>query len=90
MRTLTEALGFLREMVEAEFPPEKKKLFDSNYPYTVVNPTDIHLINSKAITLNELYGSYDESSGEWKDGLLGNIMRTALDATAEVGLGTHK
>lgn len=90
LNTLTEALGFLRELVESEFPPDKKKLFDANYPYNVVNPTDVHLINSKAITLNELYGSYDENSGEWKDGLMGAIARTALERTSEQNIDTHK
>lgn len=32
--------------------------------------------------MNELYGAYDESTGEWKDGLLGNIMRNALALTS--------
>ena len=42
---------------------------------TIVNKTVIHTINSKAITINEIYGSYDDVSGEWRDGLLGCIMR---------------
>lgn len=48
------------------------------------------LINSKAVTPNELYGSYDDVSGEWKDGLLGNIMRTALENSKVAELKTHK
>jgi len=90
IKTLTEALGLLRKKVETEYTPEQRKAFDSNFPWTVVNDTDIHLINSKSITLNELYGSYDETSGEWKDGLLGSVMRTALIDTKLSEVKTHK
>lgn len=75
LNVMTDALGKLREKVENEYSIDKKKAFDSNFSWTVVNSIDVHLINSKAITLNELYGSYDDVSGEWHDGLLGNIMR---------------
>jgi dynein heavy chain len=34
-------------------------------------------INAKAISINELYGASDLSTGEWNDGILSNIMRTA-------------
>ncbi|CAL6104222.1 Dynein_heavy chain [Hexamita inflata] len=90
IRTMAESIGFLRQKVEQEYSADQKKIFDSNFPLTVVNETDIHLINSKAITLNELYGSYDDVSGEWKDGLIGSIMRKALENSKTVELKTHK
>ena len=90
LSTLTEAMGFLRDKVEAEYSPEDKKTFNMNYPLTAVNHTDTYLINSKAISLNELYGSYDDVSGEWKDGLLGDIARKALEATKTPELKTKK
>ncbi|XP_038624757.1 dynein heavy chain 2, axonemal [Tachyglossus aculeatus] len=34
-------------------------------------------LNPKALSLGELYGEYDLSSGEWTDGILSNVMRTA-------------
>ncbi|CAF1063283.1 unnamed protein product [Rotaria sordida] len=34
-------------------------------------------INAKSISINELYGASDLSTGEWNDGILSNIMRTA-------------
>ena len=34
-------------------------------------------INAKAISINELYGASDLSTGEWNDGILSNNMRTA-------------
>ncbi|KAH0573495.1 Dynein heavy chain [Spironucleus salmonicida] len=83
LNTMTEALGYLREIVNTQYSPEDKKIFDSNFPMSVVNKTQTHLINSKAITINEIYGAYDDVSGEWKDGLLGNIMRTCLSDTKD-------
>ncbi|XP_041988681.1 dynein axonemal heavy chain 2 isoform X2 [Aricia agestis] len=34
-------------------------------------------MNPKALTLGELYGEYNLSTGEWKDGVLSSIMRSA-------------
>ena len=34
-------------------------------------------INAKAISINELYGASDLSTGEWNDGILSNNMRVA-------------
>ncbi|CAF0978027.1 unnamed protein product [Adineta ricciae] len=38
-------------------------------------------INAKAISINELYGASDLSTGEWCDGILSNNMRTACSDT---------
>jgi len=38
--------------------------------------TVIHVLNPKAITVNELYGVLDPQTREWKDGLLSKIFRT--------------
>ncbi|CAF0814718.1 unnamed protein product [Didymodactylos carnosus] len=45
---------------------------DTNYQKVQEYP-----INAKAISISELYGSSDLSTGEWNDGVLSNIMRTA-------------
>ncbi|XP_048480387.1 dynein axonemal heavy chain 2-like [Plutella xylostella] len=36
----------------------------------------VYPMNPKALTLGELYGEYNLSTGEWKDGVLSAIMRT--------------
>jgi dynein heavy chain, axonemal len=36
-----------------------------------------YAINAKAISINELYGASDLSTGEWNDGILSSIMRVA-------------
>ena len=36
----------------------------------------MHVINPLALSNNELYGSFDEGTHEWQDGVLARIMRT--------------
>ncbi len=36
----------------------------------------VHVINPLAVSNNELYGSFDEGTHEWQDGVLARIMRT--------------
>lgn len=42
-----------------------------------VESTTIYYINPKAQTVNELYGTMEMSTREWKDGLLSKIFRIA-------------
>lgn len=35
----------------------------------------VHVINPLALSNNELYGSFDEGTHEWQDGVLARIMR---------------
>jgi len=42
-----------------------------------VESTTIYYINPKAITVNELYGTMEMSTREWKDGLLSKVFRIA-------------
>lgn len=42
-----------------------------------VENAQIYFINPKAITVNELYGTMDMNTREWKDGLLSKTFRTA-------------
>ncbi len=36
----------------------------------------VHTINPLALSNDELYGSFEESTHEWQDGILARIMRT--------------
>jgi len=48
------------------------KRFPDNEEYQEVH---IHCINPLALSNNELYGSFDEATHEWSDGVLARIMR---------------
>ncbi|KYM82700.1 Dynein heavy chain 2, axonemal [Atta colombica] len=39
------------------------------------NTVHVHPINPKALSLGELYGEYNLSTGEWLDGVISSIMR---------------
>jgi dynein heavy chain len=39
-------------------------------------PVKMNLVNPKSVTMDELYGSYNLATREWKDGILSEIMRT--------------
>ena len=43
----------------------------------------IYYMNAKAITVNELYGTMDVQTREWKDGLLSKVFRTANEKPAD-------
>eukprot|EP00796_Vickermania_ingenoplastis_P000185 gene187-100_t len=48
-------------------------------PYEAVR---VSLLNPKSVTMDELYGSYNQATREWKDGILSDLMRTICrDAT---------
>ena len=48
-----------------------------NLPDSLFQRVQEYPINAKSISINELYGASDLSTGEWNDGILSNIMRTA-------------
>ncbi|KAG5504844.1 hypothetical protein GH5_05475 [Leishmania sp. Ghana 2012 LV757] len=48
-------------------------------PYEAVR---VSLLNPKSVTMDELYGSYNQATREWKDGILSDLMRQICrDAT---------
>ncbi|CCW67502.1 unnamed protein product [Phytomonas sp. Hart1] len=51
-----------------------KRLADSGLggPY---EPVRVSLLNPKSVTMDELYGSYNQATREWKDGILSDLMR---------------
>lgn len=54
--------GALRRLKEAGVPG----------PYEAVR---VSLLNPKSVTMDELYGSYNQATREWKDGILSDLMR---------------
>jgi dynein heavy chain len=51
------------------------------------NPTHIVKINPKSLTLNNLYGSFDEQTHEWSDGVLAVKYRACSTTNANVAIG---
>jgi dynein heavy chain len=45
--------------------------------------TKIFHLNPKSITIEELYGSFNENTGEWKDGLVAILVREAVSDTSD-------
>jgi dynein heavy chain len=43
-------------------------------PFQIVN---VHILNPKAITQNQLYGSFDDITREWSDGVAAELIRNA-------------
>ncbi|GET88803.1 dynein heavy chain, putative [Leishmania tarentolae] len=49
-------------------------------PYEAVR---VSLLNPKSVTLDELYGSYNQATREWKDGILSDLMRQICRDTTD-------
>jgi len=45
--------------------------------------TKMFHLNPKSITMEELYGSFNENTGEWKDGLVAILVREAVSDTSD-------
>lgn len=46
------------------------------------NAVHVYPINPKALSLGELYGEYNLSTGEWLDGVISSIMRKTCSGKA--------
>lgn len=57
-------------------------LKEKNCEPGLYEPVRVMLLNPKSVTMDELYGSYNQATREWKDGILSDIMRQICrDAT---------
>ncbi len=41
-------------------------------------PIPTYILNPKALSINELYGVFDELSHEWTEGLVGNLVKSLI------------
>ena len=69
---------FVRAVEEEEEPA-------APHPDTGIHSVQMKVVNPKALTLPELYGSFDLNTHEWSDGVLAIVVRQfAEDTSAEL------
>lgn len=56
-------------------------MFDDKVPNAYYRPVKIYTLNPKSVTMGELYGEVNLMTMEWRDGLLGMFVRTAVNVT---------
>lgn len=57
-------------------------MFDMDIEGENFRPVRTYTLNPKAITAGELYGEVNPFTLEWKDGLMGIMMRTAVGVSS--------
>ena len=57
------------------------KLYNNKINDDYYRPVRTYVLNPKSVTLGELYGEMNPLTLEWKDGLLGIMMRTAVQVS---------
>jgi hypothetical protein len=53
-------------------------LYNDKIENQYYSPVRTYILNPKSVTLGELYGEVNPFTLEWKDGLLGTMMKTAV------------
>jgi dynein heavy chain len=59
----------------------QNKLHNDRINDDYYRPVRTYVLNPKSVTLGELYGEMNPFTLEWKDGLLGIMMRTAVQVS---------
>lgn len=54
------------------------KLYNDKIKNQYYTPVRAYVLNPKSLTIGELYGEVNPITLKWKDGLLGILMRTAV------------
>lgn len=54
------------------------KLYNDNVTGQYYRPVRTYVLNPKSVSLGELYGEVNPYTMEWKDGLLGIMVRTSV------------
>jgi dynein heavy chain len=44
---------------------------------------NVSVLNPKSLTINELYGVFDENTRDWTDGLVANLVRTSIEENTD-------
>jgi dynein heavy chain len=57
------------------------KLYNDKINGDYYRPVRTYVLNPKSVTVGELYGEMNPFTLEWKDGLLGIMMRTAVQVS---------
>lgn len=60
------------------------KLHGDGVPHPLYRPVEIRTLNPKAVNSDELYGYVNSTTLEWRDGLLGLAVRSAVVVTDEI------
>lgn len=58
-------------------------MYEENEAGPYYHPVQTYIMNPKAVTAGELYGEINAFTLEWRDGLMGIMMRTAVQCTDE-------
>lgn len=53
-------------------------LHANGVPYHFYQPVHTYVLNPKSITAGELYGEFNKTTMEWKDGLMGSSVRQCV------------
>lgn len=54
------------------------RMYENGEPGPYYHPVHTYIMNPKAVTAGELYGEVNPFTMEWRDGLMGIMMRIAV------------